>query len=963
MNNVTKRHFPENKRYKIVSPLGEGGMGTVFLALDQELNRRVAIKVIRPEVLSNQSVIRRTMLEAKLLSRLKHPSLASIYEMDMKGNPPYIVQQYIDGKDLRSIIDSGKVLSPKKIWKLFLEQAQVLEYIHNQNIFHRDIKPENIMIEKSGTSILMDFGLALDGDRTRMTRDGNFVGTISYCAPEVLKGNDGGAPSDVYQLGLVVFEAATGTSAFKHFETVNEFVALLFSQTWEDEFLNSGLPESLGQLIRRCCSFDPSQRPSDGAELCTLIKASQVRHKRQSSSRRLPPSKDPDTESGETSAVHNKSDHLIKKQRLKMLIFSAVFLSICLSAFLFSRSGREDSLNGILHLPGIQDASSSTISRIPQIAREYIMTPDGFYVFLPSTIGREPHWKVFLKDTNKELFNGRFTKIAGGWVAHLKTQTISPSVKVKLAVFEGSTLVAEHAYSSPESILSKSFSVSFSYKGISCSWKYHGKAKSTIKVSASGNVQNNAGENTVFFTVLTKTTERNSLFIPAEELGEGKTFRVSLNLPQAQEHPVASVDGSIEMDLIALLSTNGASLNPKAIDDPFNLEDDSHKRIKFIDYCEGYIHAVSRAGFLHRYRVNDSSTPLITFLWKKDLRIIPELSNVPSTKSRYLPPELLGLTLIGKDNEVRLYGLGDTSKVFIFNNNGALATNRLPFFHSESQWKQKLAQTPNSKIEVLKVKDGLLYSWGNKRQKQFFFTGNDSEESVPVEYRSENCKLANKYNSGGETFFHIISGDIHTIAKLVVKKTKVVIQNLCTLPVEKTNRLIPLAMNSDSTRGLLFLNDQLKVIKKAGGGLILSDLHTSLPANVIVTSIMHHENNEFFCAGARTFGAPQLSEKRIGALIIVSVKLGKENEEAVKIIDLTDQTILDPKKRNIEGPYIIDRERYAFTANNFLYILSSDDHRTLYKRTYAYTLDWVKVTSTFILTAEFYYGGFYGMSL
>ena len=260
----------DNPRYSIHSALGEGGMGAVYLALDIKLNRKVAIKVIRGDIPKDASIIKRTKTEGLILSKLEHPSLARIYELNMLAKRPYIVQEYIEGQDLKSLINSGNFLTKETAWRLYSEQADVLAYLHRKNILHRDIKPANIMLDKNGKSVLMDFGLALAEEYTRVTRVGDYVGTMTYCPPEVLEGKDSHPYSDVYQLGLVIYEAMTGLSLIGQFKTVNHFITKMAERTWEDAPLDPRVTGKLAAIIRNSCRYDFKERPADGEALADL---------------------------------------------------------------------------------------------------------------------------------------------------------------------------------------------------------------------------------------------------------------------------------------------------------------------------------------------------------------------------------------------------------------------------------------------------------------------------------------------------------------------------------------------------------------------------------------------------------------------------------------------------------------------------------------------------------------------
>jgi len=272
-SNNDKLSFVESGRYKILSVLGEGGMGKVYLAQDLKLNRRVAIKTLRTKLDdSDGKLAARTRREGKILSRLRHSSLVPVYEMDMTASVPYIVQGYVEGKSLGQKIERGKFLTFKEGWKLFKEQAEVLSYIHQEGLLHRDIKPDNIMIDGSGTSVLMDFGLALNVEDTRLTAEDQFVGTIQYCSPEILLSGEDATPSnDVYQLGMVVYEAITGKIFIGNAKTMEELVALLAKADWDKRPLPSDVPQSLGRIIAACCKYDIKERLANGSKLLEAI--------------------------------------------------------------------------------------------------------------------------------------------------------------------------------------------------------------------------------------------------------------------------------------------------------------------------------------------------------------------------------------------------------------------------------------------------------------------------------------------------------------------------------------------------------------------------------------------------------------------------------------------------------------------------------------------------------------------
>jgi serine/threonine-protein kinase len=283
MNKNVSESFSPGKilegRYSIIKILGHGGMGVVYLARDQNLNRNVAIKTILTNTDLSDEILERTKHEGRMLSRLRHPSLVTIYEMNMDAPEPYIVLDYIEGNNIRSLINSGRLLSNQEAMKLLKEQASALSYIHGRGLVHRDIKPENIIITPEGRSVLMDFGLAKDKNMTNLTKDGMFVGTLQYSPPEVLFGGQSKPCSDIYQLGLVVYEALTAQSYVGNFSSILELTTLLSCGEWDGQAVSPHISSELGEIIIACCRFKEEDRIQNGQSLEALIEETPQRRR------------------------------------------------------------------------------------------------------------------------------------------------------------------------------------------------------------------------------------------------------------------------------------------------------------------------------------------------------------------------------------------------------------------------------------------------------------------------------------------------------------------------------------------------------------------------------------------------------------------------------------------------------------------------------------------------------------
>ena len=197
-------------RYEILQLLGEGGMGAVYKATDRELDRFVALKVIRPELASNPAILARFKQELLLAHQVTHRNVIRIYDLGDAEGIKFITMEFIEGKDLRSLIREKKKYAPEEAVEVIQQVCQALEAAHNVGVIHRDLKPQNIMQDATGRILVMDFGLArtLGGDG--MTQTGAIVGTMEYMSPEQALGKELDQRSDIFALGLILYEMLTG---------------------------------------------------------------------------------------------------------------------------------------------------------------------------------------------------------------------------------------------------------------------------------------------------------------------------------------------------------------------------------------------------------------------------------------------------------------------------------------------------------------------------------------------------------------------------------------------------------------------------------------------------------------------------------------------------------------------------------------------------------------------------------
>lgn len=199
--------------YKITDKIGEGGMGAVFKGIDVMLDREVAIKMLRPELARQAQLAERFRSEAVTLARLNHPNIATLYSFLRQNDDYFMVMEYVRGETLELIMRRGPMNCDQAV-TLFCHALEGMEYAHGMNIIHRDIKPANLMMTERGSIKLMDFGIARVLGTDRMTRAGHLVGTIEYMSPEQVRGGETDARSDIYSLGILLYEMLTGRVPF-----------------------------------------------------------------------------------------------------------------------------------------------------------------------------------------------------------------------------------------------------------------------------------------------------------------------------------------------------------------------------------------------------------------------------------------------------------------------------------------------------------------------------------------------------------------------------------------------------------------------------------------------------------------------------------------------------------------------------------------------------------------------------
>lgn len=254
-------------RYKIQEKIGNGGMATVYKALDQILNRYVAVKVLREEFTTDEEFIKRFNAEAQSAARLTHPNIVSVYDVGQEYNIYYIVMELIQGKTLKQIIEEDGHLSWKWAVNIAIQIASALEMAHKNNIIHRDIKPHNIMITEDGVAKVTDFGIAKAVSNSTITAFGTTIGSVHYFSPEHARGGFTDARSDLYSLGVVMYEMVTGRVPFDSDTPVSVALKHMQEEPIEPIKIKPDLPQCVNDIIMKAMRKDANERYQTATEM------------------------------------------------------------------------------------------------------------------------------------------------------------------------------------------------------------------------------------------------------------------------------------------------------------------------------------------------------------------------------------------------------------------------------------------------------------------------------------------------------------------------------------------------------------------------------------------------------------------------------------------------------------------------------------------------------------------------
>ena len=259
-------------RYLILEELGKGGMGSVYKAYDKEVEEKIALKTIKSEIAADEKVIQRFRNELKIARKISHKNVCRMFDLGRENDTYYIAMEYVSGEDLKSSVRRMGPLSTGKVLGFATEICEGLAEAHRLGIVHRDLKPQNIMIDRDGIAQIMDFGIARSRELKGMTENGSTIGTPEYMSPEQVEGEDIDLRSDIYSMGVILYEMVTGRTPFEGKTPMSIAMKHVTEKPKEPKGLNMQISEDLSRVIMKCMEKDKTYRFQSALDLLYALK-------------------------------------------------------------------------------------------------------------------------------------------------------------------------------------------------------------------------------------------------------------------------------------------------------------------------------------------------------------------------------------------------------------------------------------------------------------------------------------------------------------------------------------------------------------------------------------------------------------------------------------------------------------------------------------------------------------------
>ena len=263
-------------RYRLLELLGQGGMATIFRALDTQLGREVAVKLLRPQYLRDPDFSSRFRQEAQNAASLSHPNVVTVYDYGEDPQGPFIVMEYVDGEDLASILRRNGALPPTQATRIAAAVARALAASHARGIVHRDVKPGNVLIGRDGRVKVVDFGIARAIAEAQMTMPGTTLGSVHYFSPEQARGEPATSESDIFSLGIVLYEMLTGSRPWEGDSAASVALARLTGPVPDPALARGSIPPDLAAITRKALARLPSDRFASAAAMADALESSRT---------------------------------------------------------------------------------------------------------------------------------------------------------------------------------------------------------------------------------------------------------------------------------------------------------------------------------------------------------------------------------------------------------------------------------------------------------------------------------------------------------------------------------------------------------------------------------------------------------------------------------------------------------------------------------------------------------------